>query len=122
MKTVTLFKARQGIMESIPFGSSIVDIVSTMNDIYEMDCYMTEDDMVLVKNANGESEHSNGDILLDPESFIEAVKHSIRASSAEDIAEYYSYLTGKSYIPYKELGESDEHPETVLIMSNWTNK
>ena len=122
MKTVTLFKARQGIMESIPFGSSIVDIVSTMNDIYEMDCYMTEDDMVLVKNANDESEHSNGDILLDPESFIEAVKHSIRASSAEDIAEYYSYLTGKSYIPYKELGESDEHPETVLIMSNWTNK
>ena len=91
MKTVTLFKARTEITESIPFGSSIVEVVSVMNDIYEMDCYMTEDGMVQIKNANDESEHSNGDILLDPESFIEAVKHSIRVSSAEDIEIGYRF-------------------------------
>ena len=39
MKTVTLIKARQEIMASIPFDGSIVEIVSVMNDMYEMDCY-----------------------------------------------------------------------------------
>jgi hypothetical protein len=112
MKTVTLFKARQEIMTSIPFDGSIVEIVSVMNDMYEMDCYMTEDEMISVE---GPDDH----IHLSPESFIAAVQHTIQVAAAEEIAEYYSYLTGKKYSTYKETGESDEHPETVLILSGW---
>jgi|688.fasta_scaffold163204_4 hypothetical protein len=112
MKTVTLIKARQKIMASIPFDGSIVEIVSVMNDMYEMDCYMTEDEMISVE---GPDDH----IQLSPESFIAAVQHTIQVSGSEEIAEYYSYLTGKKYSTYREIEESDEHPETVLIMSGW---
>lgn len=113
MKTVTLFKARREIMESIPFDGSIVEIVSVMNDMYEMDCYMEEDDMISVQGPADEH------ISLSPESFIAAVQHTIQTCGSEEVAEYYSYLTGKKYIAYKETGESDEHPETVLIMAGW---
>ena len=102
-------------MESIPFYGNIIEVVSVMNDVYEMDCYIAEDDMVSVEGP------ANEHILLNSESFIEAVKLTIRSCGAEEVAEYYSYLTGKKYIPYKETGESDEHPETVLIMTGWNS-